>query len=1134
MKKYILGLGLIIASQFSSAQNGLESIVVEKYYVSNAADSAGAIGNGSNLPVGSVTYRIYADMLPGYKFQAAYGVPGHPLILTTSASFYTNTDRGNTTPSFSKANAAGNTVMLDSWLSVGAACNGNFGILKSEDGAAGGTNVVNSGGILANNDASAGIPLTTQDGFYAGTPEAVTFVGITTTELDFLSSSGTVGNILSTSNGSWASLNGSAGPIPATNRVLIAQLTTNGVFQYELNIQIGTPSGGTENYVAQNPVGAEISIASLRGTFGALNTSPTVSITSPANGSSFITGALVPITSSAADGDGTVASVEFFVDGVSLNVDNSTPYTASYTSIAGSHALTAKATDNLGAQTTSATITINVANNPPPTVGISSPATGSVFVTGTTVAIAANASDNGSITNVEFFVDGVSISIDNSSPYEASYVSVSGNHNLTARATDNLGAQSTSSVVAIIVSSNPPPAVSITSPSTGSSFIVGSLVAINANATDNGSIASVEFFIDGISIAIVSSSPYTANYTGVLGLHSLTAVATDNLGAQTTSPAVEVNIVTSILPYKVLTSSSTCVNNIICIPVVAVSSISNVIGFDAVMLYDKTRVHPTGTISVSNQLINSSYVNVANSIDTANGSISISLFFNSFAPQNAQFSGAGDVFCVEFSKTNLFATVDTASFSLPFIQESYFTGAVSQIAEPGKFITYADNVFNASLRFWLDNSPLRYDGSNPSQYLSTNIYGNNASCNLLSTNLVQPDLGGNFIYNVDNGANISIERDIIGSSSMQAVINGFDAFLTRKVLINDPGFIPTVYQTIGMDVNLDGTISAGDLSQINQRAVLLIPEFRQAWNYNSAGVSNGQPSKDWLFIDELTVGSELAYRISSTYPFDDGIGYSKSLVPVIPFCLPVPIFANGNCPVINSEVYKGILIGDVNGNFSSVGSGGLYREASEDKIVFDLSKTIFTNGYAEVPVSIVSEGDINSLDFAIQLNSDKLTNASVKNHTNYIETLSNLVEVDNTLRLSSYSLQNYESDKNLISVRFALSDGIIQESDFNEVEGYLNGDKVKVELRNGRIPSSVSENLVSIYPNPANEVLNVLTSQDATIQLLDLEGRLIVFQTNVNANEKHEISTQNFAAGIYLMKIFNDDFVTMKKVVLSK
>ena len=73
MKKILLSLTFAAASFIASAQNGLERVVVETYYISDANDTNANI-DGGTLPIGSVTYRIYADMLPGYKFQAAYGV----------------------------------------------------------------------------------------------------------------------------------------------------------------------------------------------------------------------------------------------------------------------------------------------------------------------------------------------------------------------------------------------------------------------------------------------------------------------------------------------------------------------------------------------------------------------------------------------------------------------------------------------------------------------------------------------------------------------------------------------------------------------------------------------------------------------------------------------------------------------------------------------------------------------------------------------------------------------------------------------------------------------------------------------------------------------------------------------------
>ena len=105
------------------------------------------------------------------------------------------------------------------------------------------------------------------------------------------------------------------------------------------------------------------------------NVPPTVSITSPLNGASFTTGANIPIAANASDtAPGTVTSVQFFDGITSLGTDMTSPYTATLSNAAaGNHSLTAVATDNQGAVTTSAAVNISVANNPPPTVSITSP-----------------------------------------------------------------------------------------------------------------------------------------------------------------------------------------------------------------------------------------------------------------------------------------------------------------------------------------------------------------------------------------------------------------------------------------------------------------------------------------------------------------------------------------------------------------------------------------------------------------------------------------------------------------------------------------------------------------------------------------------------------------------------------------
>ena len=100
---------------------------------------------------------------------------------------------------------------------------------------------------------------------------------------------------------------------------------------------------------------------------GGDNAAPSVALTAPSNGAHFAEGSNVAIAATAVDSDGTVTGVEFFRGGVSLGVDTGAPYGVTWNdATAGTHALTAVATDDDGASTTSATVTITVDSAPPP------------------------------------------------------------------------------------------------------------------------------------------------------------------------------------------------------------------------------------------------------------------------------------------------------------------------------------------------------------------------------------------------------------------------------------------------------------------------------------------------------------------------------------------------------------------------------------------------------------------------------------------------------------------------------------------------------------------------------------------------------------------------------------------------
>ncbi len=261
-----------------------------------------------------------------------------------------------------------------------------------------------------------------------------------------------------------------------------------------INHLIGYPSNATV-FIVSGPV---------------TNIPPAVSIINPTDGAVFYTPVNIPIVACASDPDGFVRSVEFFDGTTSLGIVTNPitvlpaiigpvpplppmppyrPFVLLWSNApAAAHALTAKATDNSGAPTTSAAvdITVNVGPPPPPpppppnlppVVRITSPQNNSSFRQPVNLPIYAYAADkDGYVTGVEFFAGtndlGAGHRID--PPAGTGVASVppilltnlwlfvwsnapQGTFALTAVATDNGGASTTSDAVNVEILSPPPP-----------------------------------------------------------------------------------------------------------------------------------------------------------------------------------------------------------------------------------------------------------------------------------------------------------------------------------------------------------------------------------------------------------------------------------------------------------------------------------------------------------------------------------------------------------------------------------------------------------------------------------------------------------------------------------------------------
>ena len=212
---------------------------------------------------------------------------------------------------------------------------------------------------------------------------------------------------------------------------------------------------GTYNFTVTNSAGCTSSATAsvvLTAATGCCSGSlpPTVTLTSPTNGSVAATN--VVLSATASDPDGTISHVNFYwvtgltktgvISRILLNSDNTAPYSYTWENIVGgNYNVQAEAVDNCGKSTLSTTSNVNVLETF--TVVITSPTNGQGFVPGSDLIVAASVIPYSSrtVAKVEFYTGNTKLGEDLTAPYTYLWTNIpAGNFTLMAKAIDNTGA----------------------------------------------------------------------------------------------------------------------------------------------------------------------------------------------------------------------------------------------------------------------------------------------------------------------------------------------------------------------------------------------------------------------------------------------------------------------------------------------------------------------------------------------------------------------------------------------------------------------------------------------------------------------------------------------------------------------
>ena len=167
-------------------------------------------------------------------------------------------------------------------------------------------------------------------------------------------------------------------PNDSITRVAFYYNTTNFIAEdssaaggYTATWNVSTPGSYSITARAYDNYGVEVTSLARTITVSSANNPPSVSITSPSNGTAYTTttqdSATVPIAVNASDPGGAVAKVEFYYNTTTkIGESTSSPFSFTWSNVSpGNYSLTARATDNLGAiSSMSGAVNISVVRPP--------------------------------------------------------------------------------------------------------------------------------------------------------------------------------------------------------------------------------------------------------------------------------------------------------------------------------------------------------------------------------------------------------------------------------------------------------------------------------------------------------------------------------------------------------------------------------------------------------------------------------------------------------------------------------------------------------------------------------------------------------------------------------------------------
>lgn len=186
---------------------------------------------------------------------------------------------------------------------------------------------------------------------------------------------------------------------------------------------------------------------------GGPNPPPSVTVSAPASGASFVEGDTIHLTASASQIGGSIARVEFTANGALVGASTASPWNANWSGATpGDYAIIATATNNAGVSASSPAVTVHVVPAPASIV-MAAPPPGAIFYAGDSIGLhPATMHVSGAVAHVDYYIDGTLAGSATVAPYTYEWdPAAPGTYSVTARVFDTAGNSAQSTPVTLVV-----------------------------------------------------------------------------------------------------------------------------------------------------------------------------------------------------------------------------------------------------------------------------------------------------------------------------------------------------------------------------------------------------------------------------------------------------------------------------------------------------------------------------------------------------------------------------------------------------------------------------------------------------------------------------------------------------------